>query len=208
MFSQKTLRPILITFLWGIIFFLLFLFRFSPAQRWTTFFINKALAETTVVLLGLSFLLGPLCKISPFFIKHLPYRKYFGLFGFYFLLFHIVASLLQLNARFPVDWYLKNFGGMLAAGLAAFIFLVMTVTTHEKLIARLGGNYWKLIQRVGYFALFLALIHIFVATNARWSLWLSGKTDMPSSFLVFVFGVLVILARLAALVIDRTKPKS
>lgn len=208
MVSKKFLRPILITLLWGAVFFSVFLFRFSPAQRLTVFFINKALAETTVVLLGLSFLLGPLCKISPFFIKHLPYRKYFGLFGFYFLLFHIVTSLLQLNARFPLAWYLKNFWGMLAAILAALIFLVMTVTTSEKVIARLEGNSWKLIQRIGYLALFLALIHIFMATNARWSLWLSGKTDMPSSFLVFVFGVLVILARLAALVIDRTKSKS
>lgn len=200
-----TLRYFLITLLWGLLFFFLFLFRFPTAQRMTFFFVNKALAETAVILLGLSFLLGPLCKISPFFIKHLHYRKYFGLLGFYFLLFHIAVSLLQLKTRFPLSWYLKNLGGIIAAILATLIFLVLAITTSEKAIMRLGGSRWKLIQRTGYLALSLALIHIFIAASSRWQLWLSGKTEMPTSFLVFAFGILVILARLAALIIDRIK---
>lgn len=187
----------------GIAIFFYFVRSFSPAQRYTLFFINKATAETAILLIGLSFLLGPLCKIFPFISRYLYFRRYFGLVGFVTVLVHIVLSLLQFTSRFPLKWYFDHIWGVVAAIVSTVIFLILALSSSNKVIQKLGGKQWKTVQRLGYAAVIFALIHIGIASYSRWMMWLGGKVTMPNSFVVFVFGVIVIIARLLALIIDK-----
>lgn len=205
--KASILHQAIITFIVSLAIFAIFLFQFPSYSRFTIFFINKALAQTAVVLVGLSFLLGPLAKIFHFMSHFVHYRKYFGLLGFLVIVLHIDTSLMQIYDRFPLSWYQDHLLGIGAAVLATLILSVLAITSHQKLIHALGGHRWKAVQRTGYIAITLILIHIFAASGSRWQQWRAGETDMPTSFLVFVFGIVVIVARLLALLIDRQKPQ-
>lgn len=197
--EKSELKKIGVTFVLAITVFLLFSLRFPQQTRFTTFFVNKALAETAFTLICFSYLLGPLCKLFPFLGRFIHYRKQFGLMGFSIVLAHIGASLLQINDRFKVSWYLDHWTGMVAAILATLIFITITLVSNKSAIQKLGGKKWKMIQRLGYVAIVLTLIHIGVVSWERWELWLSGKVAMPNSFLVFVLGVVTLLARFLTL---------
>ncbi|RJR14855.1 hypothetical protein C4579_03600 [Candidatus Microgenomates bacterium] len=174
---------------------LYFVFEFSPEQRWTVFFLNKALAEAGMVVLGLSFLLGPISRLFAPLRKHLVLRRYFGLAGFILIVIHVGTSLMQYMGRFPLTWYQEHLWGFLAGVAGLAIFLILALTSSAGAIQKYGFPKWKTIQRFGYLALILALVHIAVAAQSRWQQWLAGTVDMPSSFVVFAFGVIVLVAR-------------
>ena len=196
-------RHIIITALLSIIVFGILLFQYPAERRFTLFFLNKAVGQTAVIFIGLSFLLGPLCKVFHFLSHHIQYRKYFGLFGFGFVVLHVVFSLLQWSDRFNLQWYLDHLVGIIAAIIATLIFTVLALTSRASIMRSLGGPRWKMIQRTGYVAVALVLIHIYAASGSRWQQWFAGEVDMPTSFLIFVFGIVVIVARLIAFLIDK-----
>mgnify|MGYP001599793830 CR=1 FL=1 len=181
--------------------------QFSPEQRYTLFFINKTLAELAVLLIGISYLLGPLCKIIPLLGKHLYLRRYFGLFGFAAVVVHIITSLLQWNGRFPLQWYLDHWIALATGIGATAIFLVLALTSTQHSIMSLGGARWKTIQRAGYIALFFVLVHIALVAQSRWQLWYAGKAALPNSLIVFSFGICIIIVRLVAFSADTRKKK-
>ena len=199
------MRHMLITILLVIVVFAILLFQFPADRRFTLFFINKTLGQSAVIFIGLSFLLGPLCKIFHFLSPHIHFRKYFGLFGFGIVVLHILTSLLQWQDRFNLKWYGDHIIGIIGAIVATIIFLVLAITSHNQLIRMLGGHRWKTVQRVGYVALILTLFHIFIVASARWQQWQAGKVDMPTNFLIFVFGIVVLVARLLALIVDKKR---
>jgi len=181
----------------------LLVFRYSPDQRFTLFFLNKACADSAIIFIGISFLLGPLCKILPFLGKYISLRRYFGLIGFGAVVVHIVLSLVQFTSRFPITWYIEHVWGVIAAVIATGIFFVLAITSSKKAFMSLGAKKWKTVQRIGYLALILALVHITVAAFSRWQQFFAGKVDMPNSFAVVVFGSIVIIARIAAYIVDK-----
>ena len=196
-------RHIIITVFLSIIVCGALLFQYPSERRFTLFFLNKAVGQTAVILIGLSFLLGPLCKIFHFLSHHIQYRKYFGLFGFGFVVLHIVFSLLQWPDRFNLQWYIDHLVGIIAAIIAMLIFTVLAFTSRASIMHSLGGPRWKMIQRTGYIAVVLVLIHIYIASSLRWQQWFAGEVSMPTSLLIFVFGIVVIVARLIALLWDK-----
>lgn len=196
------LRGWIISFALWIIAFSYFELQYSPAQRLTIFFINKAVANTALFLIGLSFLYGPLCKMLPQLARHIYVRRYLGVLGFFTALFHLLLSLLQFTGRFPFAWYMDHIVGVIAAIIATIIFSVLAVTSTSKWIGKLGANRWKTIQRTGYIALVFVLLHIYMASGSRWELWLRGEVSMPNSFAMFAFGIVVLIVRLVALTID------
>lgn len=201
------IKQVLITVVLGLIIFFFLILQFPQDRRLTLFFINKSIAQTAVILIATSYLLGPLCAVLPFLKKFIHFRKYFGLVGFASVLIHITTSLLQFSDRFPLSWYVEHIFGVSAAIVAILIFSVLAITSNRKSIEKLGGQRWKFIQRTGYIALLLALYHIYVATGPRWQMWLKGEVDMPTSFMVFSLGVIVILVRLLDLAVDAFNKK-
>lgn len=152
----------------GLIIFIVSLWQFSAEQRFTLFFINKAIASTAVILICLSYFMGPLVKLIPPLRRQIMIRKYFGLFGFITVLIHIGTTLLQFTNRIPLKWYTDHLWGFFAALAGTVIFLFLFLNSNDHSYLTLGKNNWKIIQRLGYLALLLTLVHIYFAAIPRW----------------------------------------
>lgn len=205
--TRQTIQRSLITFLWSAIIFGYFSWQFDAERRFTYFFINKAVAESAIFLIAVSYFIGPLCRLFPKLARQLAYRKFFGLAGFSAVVFHIVFSLLQWTDRFGWLWYVDHAWGVSAAIIATFIFSVLAATSTTHAIVSLGSKRWKTVQRFGYTALLLASIHVAVASWDRWNAWWDGDVAMPSSFVVFIVIYLVFALRFAAYITDVLYPR-
>lgn len=180
---------------------------YSADQRFTLFFLNKTIANVAVVLIAISYLLGPMCIVIPKLARYLSFRRHFGVAGFLAVVGHMILSILQWNGRFPFGWYVDHKYGVTAAVGATLIFTALALTSHNRLIKDLGSKRWKFIQRLGYIALILSILHIYIASGNRWNQWLSGEVGMPNSVIAASIGVFVLLLRLLALLYDKVFKK-
>jgi DMSO/TMAO reductase YedYZ heme-binding membrane subunit len=206
--SKQTGIRTMVTLVWALVISGYFVSQFDPEQRFTIFFLNKAAAETAVVLIALSYLLGPLCLLSKKFARFLAYRRYFGLAGFFAVITHILLSFLQVSDRFPWTWYLDRKVGVTGAVVATFIFSALALTSKNSIISAMNSKRWKTVQRTGYIAILLVLLHIYYASSRRWGQWWMGEVDMPSSFVVFCVGITVIVIRILAFFVDSFHPRT
>lgn len=180
--------------------------RFDPTQRFTGFFINKSLADTAVIVMGISFLIGPLCRIVPVLARVVRIRKYFGLVGFSFGVGHIMLSLFLWNTRFPLSYYLSHIWGIIAGIMATGIFILMTTSSNRAAYIHLGAKRWKQVQRFGYLAMFLLVVHISIAAMPRWELWWKGQVSMPNSAMVAIVIGVIFLIRGVTWIADQYMP--
>lgn len=204
---RQTLLRTSTTLFWVLLIFGYFSYQFDAEERFSLFFLNKTVAETAVVLISLSYLLGPVCLLSAKLAKFLGYRRFFGIAGFAFVVIHIILSLFQWTGRFPWSWYVDRKIGITAAVVATFIFAALALTSKNSIIAAMHSSRWKALQRTGYIALLLTLLHIYFASSRRWGQWWAGDVDMPSSFVVFCVGVSAVVARILALIVDKIHPR-
>src|SRR3989338_5703336 len=74
-----------------------------PFEGGFLFVANKAIALAATLLIGLSYLLGPLAHFSPRkFVPRLPLRKPLGLYGFALASVHVLLSLILFSpAHYP-----------------------------------------------------------------------------------------------------------
>ena len=135
---------------------------------------NKALALGATVVIGFSFLLGPLAALWPrWFSPHLPLRKALGIIGFGGAAVHAVISLILLSPAYYSRWFTES-GSLNAIGqfsllfgvLALAVFAVVAVSSMPLMFERLGEARWRKMQRLGYGAYALTLLHV-VAMGAR-----------------------------------------
>jgi sulfoxide reductase heme-binding subunit YedZ len=204
---RQTIKHSFIVLLVGLVVLFLFSLRYSADQRFTLFFLNKEAANTAVILISVSYLLGPLCILVPKLARHLGYRRYFGVFGYTALVLHVLFSYIQRSGRFPFAWYLDHRIGVTAAVAAFYIFSILAFVSHNTLIKEVGSKRWKFIQRMGYIALILGLFHIYVTSSGRWSQWLQGEVSMPNSIVVFSVGIIVFVVRFLAFLHDSLSKK-
>ncbi len=123
-------------------------------------FINSVVAFSTIFIIGMSFILGPLARFIHFFRVWLAYRKDFGLIGFAFAALHIalVVPMLLLEATREFDF--GDVASLAVAALAFMIFTLMALTSTAKWVEKLGYDNWKNLQRLGYIAIVLVLFHV------------------------------------------------
>ncbi|MBI2051785.1 ferric reductase-like transmembrane domain-containing protein [Candidatus Roizmanbacteria bacterium] len=165
---------------------------------------NKAIALASVVLIGLSFLLGSLAKFWPKkFEKTLYLRKYFGVSGFAAASFHAISSLIL----FTPSYYPKLFSAegkltlsgelsMVSGILALFIFSAAAVTSLPSVEESMSKRQWFLIQRTGYLAFFLVMLHVFFMGIQGWltpAKWPGGL--LPLSLIAFVLIAIVLIMK-------------
>lgn len=180
------------------------------------FISNKAIALTAVVLIAISFLLGPLARFWPrTFVSLLYLRKYFGLFGFGLAAVHTLISLLL----FTQGYYPKFFGtqgklnlvgelSMLFGVVAFFIFLIVAVTSFPRVKAGIAPKRWKIIQRLGYLAFVFVMLHVAIMGVAGWLKpegWPGGL--LPISLIAFIVILVTLLARIVVLALP-IKPQA
>ncbi len=122
-------------------------------------FVNAIVAFSATFIIGFSFILGPLARIASFFKKQLYLRKPFGLIGFGLAALHmiLVVPVQLLGSR---EITLTDAASLAFAGIAFLIFMLMSLTSNQKWMDKLGYDNWKSLQRTGYIAFIAVLFHI------------------------------------------------
>ncbi len=121
--------------------------------------------------------LTPLSRVvrHPFVASLLLNRRYIGLWGYAFVLTHVllvVEHLLDRNLGFIFQ---PDKIPLLLGFLAFTILTAMAFTSSDQMVRRLGGQNWKRLHSLVYVAILLVAIHAFnlgkVVFAADWAKW-------------------------------------
>lgn len=190
------------------------LVRNVPFDNIPLFIANKAIALSATILIGLSFLLGPLARFWPNqFVAHLLLRKHLGVLGFGLATLHAVMSLILLTPayypRFFAEGGRLNFIGetsMLFGILAFLVFAGITITSLPPVEKQMHPNQWKFVQRLGYLAYVFVLIHVAIMGYRGWfrpESWQYGLASI--SLIAVLFIIFVLVMRTLVIVFPRKK---
>lgn len=175
--------------------------RHVPYSHLPLYIANKSLALSATLLIGFSFLLGPLAHFWPKkFVQKLDLRKYFGTYGFALAALHAVMSLVLLSAKyyprlFAADGKMNAMGeSTMLFGIVAFVvFFAVSLASLPSVAQSMQPGEWQRTQRLGYLAYFLVLLHVaLMGWSGWWKLdsWKFGLVSISlisSLFIVFVF---------------------
>lgn len=178
-----------------------------PYDQIPFFISNKVFALSSVIIIGLSFVLGPLAKFWPqTFVPKLYLRKSLGVFGFGTAAVHAVISSSIISPAYYPDFFdaagkINLIGETtLLFGILAFsIFLIVAVSSIPAIEEKMGMERWKSVQRFGYLAYFLVLLHVGVMDFKDWSDPEAYKYLLiPISLIASLFIIFVFLVRIFA----------
>lgn len=171
--------------------------------------INKSLASTSLLLLGIVLLLGPLSRLYGRFDKWINYRKELGILAFFLGAVHVYLSMFPLARRGPFGLYQSRpiiaFSGLLGLLIMAALFVV----SFEKIKSKIDIAKWWRSQYIGVrVAAMAVLLHMTLFKYSEWLKWLGGEIDRklaqpgwpPASLLAAVFSGFVLLVRLSEIV--------
>ena len=173
-----------------------------PFDNFPLYIMNKAVAMAATILIGLSFLLGPLARFWPAqFSPHLYLRKHLGVIGFGLAALHAIMSLVLLNpanySRFYVESGKFNLIGessMMFGILAFLIFAAISITSLPPIEKHMHPDQWKLVQRCGYLAYIFVLLHVGIMGFQGWwrpDSWQYGLASISLISALFIIFVLV-----------------
>jgi DMSO/TMAO reductase YedYZ heme-binding membrane subunit len=162
---------------------------------------NKSVADTSVILMGLSMVLSSVCFFWDRFDSFIIYRKQLGLIGFGFGLLHVGLSWEALEKLFlPTTWATPAYQPILAGVLGLIIFSMMALISNQFAAHKLGGRNWRYLLRTGYLAMFFIWIHVVLLKMVRWMAWYKGgMKTLPSISLMISLFIIVILVMRGAL---------
>ena len=162
--------------------------------------LNKATADASIILIGLSMLLTSLCYFWDFWDSYIIYRKHLGLVGFAFGLTHVGLSMGALEKLFLAEtWHSGQYWAPLTGAVALVIFTIMALISNRYATTVLGGATWRKLLRTGYIAVALIWLHVFFLKSARILTWYQDGMQTPpaASVLVLIFMLIVMLSRIA-----------
>lgn len=169
---------------------------------------NHAVADASIVLIGMSLALSGICHFWNFADTYIGYRKYMGLAGFYMAAAHTAIAL----TRRPLSSFLTpdRIIPFVAAVLSITLLAVMAAVSNTTAIKRIGYPHWKKILAAGYLAYVAGLVHFGMLNYTRWFTWLEATEPThtqapPLSLIVFVFGGFVLGLRVALWIDTRKK---
>lgn len=186
--------------------------RSVPFENFPLYILNKSVALTATIMIGLSFILGPLVRFWPkTFESSLALRKYLGLLGFGTASFHALMSLILYSPSYYPKFFLKSGkmnligeSSMLFGILAFAVFAVIAITSLPSVEQSLNEASWKRIQRLGYLAYFFVLLHVFIMGFSGWFKpegWQYGLASI--SLISALVIILVLLMRVIVAVFPR-----
>lgn len=143
---------------------------------------NKAIAGVGMVMLALTFLIGPITRYFDRFDKWLGLRKELGIVGAFLIAAHGLISYFSLPKKFSQE-YMSFLSLEFAAGLVGAILLVfLFVISFRKMIETLGASRWWFLQRWGMrLVILLAVIHVYDMKWAGWVKWLTQTPGVPTA---------------------------
>jgi|GEM_PF-355386 len=175
--------------------------------------INRALAASAILTVGMSFVMSGLCYFWDFVDTKIIYRKYVGIVGLDFALLHgalswyLYASPEHTSPAYTYH-YLWSVGGLHISNATSAVFgfvalailIIMFMSSRSFIMPRLGGKRWREILRTGYIALFLAIFHFGIKQYDLWQVWFNYRQPSnlpPLSLLLIIFIVAVLALRLS-----------
>ena len=164
--------------------------------------VNRAFAHTALILIGISFALSSMCYFWNFLDSKIVYRKDIGLSGFAFAMAHGIISFWFLPNRFPFpEYYLasENILSFIFAVSALFIYVIMAAISNRFATHLLGGMLWRYLLRLGYVAYIYTILHFALQEYEKWTNWFAHREALtpPSGLFLFLFGMVVLLLRIA-----------
>ncbi len=125
---------------------------------------TQSYALTAVFFLYLTLLATPLIQTFPrlpFAGTYIQARRSLGLSAFYFALLHGVLALFgQLGGVEGILFLNRKYLLALSlSGIALFFLLLMSVTSYDYAIQKIGYKNWKRLHRIVYIAALLILLH-------------------------------------------------
>lgn len=173
--------------------------------------LNKSLASTSLLLLGVILLLGPLSRAYDRFDRWLIYRKEFGIIAFLIGLTHVYLAMFPLARRGPFGFYLARpwsaFPGLAGLLIMTILFAFSFEAVKQKLEQT---TWWKLQFRGVRLAALAIFSHMSILKYPEWLSWSQGNAGQianpsfpPASLLVALFSAFVILVRLTELFLNR-----
>lgn len=168
--------------------------------------VNKSLASTSLLLLGIVLLLGPLSRLYQRFDRWVNYRKELGILAFFLGGVHVYLSMFPLAKSGPLGLF-QSRPLVAYLGLAGLVIMAaLFVISFEKIKAKINyAKWWKAQYTGARIAAIAVLFHMAVFKYSEWGKWLGGETNRklaqpgwpPASLLVAVFSGFVLLVRLA-----------
>ncbi len=171
--------------------------------------LNKSLATSTLFLLGIVLLLGPLSRLFTTFDRFLKYRKELGILTFFTGAAHVYLSMFPLAHRGPFGFYqsqpLSAYAGLVGL-IIMFILLLLSGAAVERAIGT--RIWWKLQYWGARLAFVVSAFHFIVLKYPGMVKWLgdrgAGGTQgmpwlVPISILATIFVVFVLIVRVSEL---------
>jgi sulfoxide reductase heme-binding subunit YedZ len=123
--------------------------------------ITFATGSTALNILTLSLAVTPLRRLIPALSWIGPWRKWLGLFAFFYATLHLFTYI-ALYAGFNVNTMLADVSKRryITVGFAAWLLLLpLAATSFNWAIRKMGGKQWKRLHRLVYVAAVLAIVH-------------------------------------------------
>lgn len=174
--------------------------QWSAMHKW-----NRAVGDASVMLIALSFAIGPLSRLFRRLTRLIPFRREFGIYACVLAVVHTVIILVgwvefDLMRLFGFEWhsdlqtyvmFQHGFGLGNAIGIAALaLVFLLAVTSSDYAMRKLGTSGWKFIQ-MGVLPLWwLTIAHVAYFLYAH---FLSFHRDTPDpNPLQMPFAILVV----------------
>lgn len=170
----------------------------------STIFI-RTLGLVAFFLLSMSLMIGPLATISPtIFGGWIEPRRAVGLSAFAFMVGHFFLVFVhQFGGDF--SYVLANVNYAIAIP-AMIIFALLSLTSSDAALRKLGFNNWKTIQRLTYVGFVFSLIHYYLSQNGVIVFLTSGKAFFNLAEAgVWVLAVSAILLQVVGFFVKRAK---
>ena len=172
--EEEKIRPLEIrwmslTFLFFTIYAIVryIIFKGVDPIHFPVYIVNKVFSSVGLFFLALSYVLGKINSVKSVDKKEKAHwMKSAGLLGFSLSAMHVIMTLMILNP----SYYPKLFDGdmlnltgelsMLMGVLSLFFFTIPAITTIPFMQEAVGLKKWQKRQRMGYFGLLTALLHV------------------------------------------------
>jgi DMSO/TMAO reductase YedYZ heme-binding membrane subunit len=180
--EEKILRPLKVNWLiLTIILFTLYailrynIFKGVDPIHFPVYILNKVFSSVGLFFLAFSYVVGKI-HIIKFESKEARtlWMKYSGLIGFSFSAMHVFMTLMILNpAYYPklYDGDMLNLTGelsMLMGVASLYFFSIPAITTLPFMQQAFGLKKWQKRQRMGYYGLLTALLHVVIMGFSGW----------------------------------------
>lgn len=200
-----------------IIFLILSFYIFERRGYYNLYIMNKVFAGTSLVLLCIVLLIGPLCGFSQKFTLWLTLRKELGMLSFFLALTHSIISFFFLPDKFPPIYFFNEEPVPFVFGLLSIILLTgIAIISNNFFMNKLGAQRWWFIQRWGARIAFVFIfLHLTIMKYRGWITFFTkgGSAELarpylwPASFIVFITSVVLIGIRIVDIIRSFMKNK-